>query len=742
MKQRIKRKQVVYVVCLLVLLAACLGVAGYSFGAQGENQREENRYVEHEIKLPAGAGEILDVKAEAADSLKILCFDKKSMKGSVWNSSDQGKSWERQGSFGKHLSLAKKEASKRQWDAALSPNDEVFLWAAGEEGKKQAAYFINYRAGETRELKLTGIMRAGFAPDGTLILQTDRGILQKTDSRSGKKLLEFSTAGSYANTFCTCGEELYVFTNERCFGFSLKDGKEIQVPQIVEEAAASVDNSINFDSAEPQGFQIKKNGQNQYEVYSMTKDGISLLTSERKKLLIDGSETCLYTNAAWLYAFSKTDGEHLFAAADSDNGNRLYSYVYTPDKPAVKTELTMYTLTENKVFDKLISLYEREHPFVKINMQVGKTRDKDITAADAVKTLNSDLLAGKGPDILCLNDMPVRRFAERGLLEDLSAEVAEIDEKEGLFTNITGCYERDGALYAVPTQFSLMCAGGSKQVSKGAEDLTSFMDAIETESKDAPALPGDTFNSHVMMLYRAFLTADGSEQESLSEQRLRSFYKQIGRLYRLYGTRESLDGSESMEDMGLGRAGYPSPQDYVNNSQGACAQLCYVKLDVINDFAVMKALQEQKNIHYRLLGKKGNRMFLPHNILGISSKSGHKKEARDFAAFVLSAKGQECYYTPGIYSPAAPVNKTTARELMEGTSSALMEGVKEEPLSEQEKQEILKFFGHLSQPTDTDGPFKDIVIEHLQSYLKGDKTLQQAASDAAKDLSLYLAEQK
>lgn len=747
MKQRIKTikaKQMVCTVCLLVvLMAVCLGMAGCSFKAQEEEQQSgENRYVEQEVTLPGKTGAVLDVKAETGASLNILCFDKKSRKGSVWNSADQGKTWDKQGSFGNHLPLAKKEVSQRQWNAELSAGDEVFLWAAEEEGKKQAACVINYRTGETRELQLTSITRAEFAPDGALLLQTERGILQKIDSRSGEKLLEVSMEDSYPNTFSTCGQELYVFTNEKCYGFSLKDGKELQLPEAVEKAAANVDNSINFDSAEPQSFHIKKNRQGQYEVYSMTKGGIRLFTSEGKKLLLEGSETCLYTNSAWLYGFCNTDGEHLFAAADSNDGNCLYSYIYTPDKPTEKTELTMYTLTENKVFDKIISLYEREHPLVKINMQVGRTGDRAVTASDAVKALNTDLLAGKGPDILCLNDLPVEHFAESGLLEDLSGEAAGVNEKEGLFTNITGCYERDGRLYAIPTQFSLMCAGGSKQVAKGAGNLTSLIDAIEAESKDAPALPEYAFNSYVLMLYRAFLTADGTEQKNLSEPVLRSFYSQIGRLYRLYGTQEVLDAPEPMENMELGKAGYPSPQDYSNNSHKAFVQLCYVKLDVINDFAVMKALQNQKEIHYSFLGKKGNHMFLPHNIVGVSSKSRHKKEARDFAAFVLSSKGQECYYTPGVYSPAAPVNRTVAKELMKGRSSAVMEGAKEEALSRQEKQEVLKLFENLSQPSNTDGLLKDIVMEHLQSYLKGDKTLKQAAADAANRLNLYLAEQE
>lgn len=71
-----------------------------------------------------------------------------------------------------------------------------------------------------------------------------------------------------------------------------------------------------------------------------------------------------------------------------------------------------------------------------------------------------------------------------------------------------------------------------------------------------------------------------------------------------------------------------------------------------------------------------------------------------------------------------------------------MEGAKEEALSRQEKQEVLKLFENLSQPSNTDGLLKDIVMEHLQSYLKGDKTLKQAAADAANRLNLYLAEQE
>ena len=58
---------------------------------------------------------------------------------------------------------------------------------------------------------------------------------------------------------------------------------------------------------------------------------------------------------------------------------------------------------------------------------------------DALTQLNTQLLAGSGPDVLILDDMPVDSFIEKGLLMDLSGKV----DTSGMLENMTGVWQTE-----------------------------------------------------------------------------------------------------------------------------------------------------------------------------------------------------------------------------------------------------------------------------------------------------------
>ncbi len=49
--------------------------------------------------------------------------------------------------------------------------------------------------------------------------------------------------------------------------------------------------------------------------------------------------------------------------------------------------------------------------------------EDSVTVSDALRTLNTDIMAGKGPDVLILDGMPVENYIQKGLLEDITDTV-------------------------------------------------------------------------------------------------------------------------------------------------------------------------------------------------------------------------------------------------------------------------------------------------------------------------------
>ena len=86
---------------------------------------------------------------------------------------------------------------------------------------------------------------------------------------------------------------------------------------------------------------------------------------------------------------------------------------------------------------------------MRVNFEVGTSGG--ASAEDALRTLNTELVAGKGPDVLILDGMPLQSFIDKGVL----AELSQVISADGLIPQVVDPMRTDGKLYAVPTRFTV-----------------------------------------------------------------------------------------------------------------------------------------------------------------------------------------------------------------------------------------------------------------------------------------------
>ena len=86
-----------------------------------------------------------------------------------------------------------------------------------------------------------------------------------------------------------------------------------------------------------------------------------------------------------------------------------------PDK-----ELTVYALEDSSEIRQVISAFQKEHDDIYVDLNIGCSGDDTVTVDDALRTLNSDIMAGEGPDVIILDGMPVDNYIDKGLLTDIS----------------------------------------------------------------------------------------------------------------------------------------------------------------------------------------------------------------------------------------------------------------------------------------------------------------------------------
>ncbi|MFR9190676.1 MAG: extracellular solute-binding protein, partial [Anaerotruncus massiliensis (ex Togo et al. 2019)] len=155
----------------------------------------------------------------------------------------------------------------------------------------------------------------------------------------------------------------------------------------------------------------------------------------------------------------------------------LMNYTYSADTPTVPDkELRVFSLRDNKTIRQAMGLFQRQNPDVHVVYDVALTGADAVTASDALRTLANELLAGKGPDLLVLDGMPIDSYVEKGVLLDLSEPVGgKTASGEWLKAEAESFKTADGRIYAVPARFSVPVILADEEAAR-AKDLTALTD--------------------------------------------------------------------------------------------------------------------------------------------------------------------------------------------------------------------------------------------------------------------------
>lgn len=94
-----------------------------------------------------------------------------------------------------------------------------------------------------------------------------------------------------------------------------------------------------------------------------------------------------------------TVGRGSFVSAQNKDffQEELVRYAFDPDIPSVpEKELTVYSLYDNYQMRTAITEFREENPDVYVDYETAMTGDDAMTVSDAIKTLNTNIMAGEG----------------------------------------------------------------------------------------------------------------------------------------------------------------------------------------------------------------------------------------------------------------------------------------------------------------------------------------------------------
>lgn len=138
-------------------------------------------------------------------------------------------------------------------------------------------------------------------------------------------------------------------------------------------------------------------------------------------------------------------------ASDYSQEKEKNEYTYVP--PEMKGEITISCLLEEEFLSDAAERFMDMYPDVKITINSYKESSGANMIADYQTYLNTKIMTGDAEDIIFTNFLPIEKYSEMGVFEDISKFVEQTPEfnDENYYMNVIWSAKRsDGQLYLLP----------------------------------------------------------------------------------------------------------------------------------------------------------------------------------------------------------------------------------------------------------------------------------------------------
>lgn len=736
---------------LSIFLALVL--AGFSGCGQQESPgpvatAAKGRYVETEIALPMD-GSPQDMVTLSDGRLRVGL---NTTEGEPHVFTREGDTWQEDVQFPQSLSDLGKLDMLR-----LSPDGSVFLSLVKGLGDGTYEYHLVLLSptGELRELPVDypeanekdGFLLGGadFTDSGKLMVLFSFDDLREVDPDTGALSENLNELGIWANMGGICaGEDTYLLSSDLCA--RLREGQQEKLTDVLGEqltASAKTEEGSRGKNAlwqNNQGYLFFTTGEGLYSFVpggSVTEE----LVSANKSSFGDPSflpRALTGTEDGSFYVLGMLGGEAV-----------LCQYDFDANAPLQATQvLKLYSLYDDEDLRQIVSRYQKSHPETDIHLEIGLSGEDGVTEADALRTLNTEILAGSGPDILRLDGMSLDSYLEKDLFLDLSDLLGEIPTLE----NITKCYETNGKVSVLPVAFAIPAVYGPRDLVESIHDLDSFVEAAAQalDRSDADSLMNGMIPALVTdNIYDSCSAAWKRTDGTLNAGALEAFIAASKALYDLDAPlRERYADilSQMDGDLGITPGEYTAiggSRDILMNGEA----MSVGTLESMDIWSFALAGDEQLE-GYTLapLTLQARGVFLPRQIYGVLNTTGNADAAKDFVRFLLGEEVQKSDLNYGF-----PVNQTVFDKLIQEDKTAnasfasSREGGEMISLtarypSAQERKELAQWVQALTTPTLTDRTIRTLITAQAADCMNGTCTAKEAADRALQSLNLYLSE--
>lgn len=451
------------------------------------------------------------------------------------------------------------------------------------------------------------------------------------------------------------------------------------------------------------------------------------------------------------------------------SGQKLMHFVYDPDIPTVPSDrLEVYSLEDKATIRQAINLYQAANPSVYVQYVIGLEQAGSATREDAIKNLNTRIMAGEGPDVLILDNLPVDSYREKGLLMDIGPILDGLEKDEAVFPNVLAAFRNDGHVYMAPCEIQLPFILGNASGLEKMTDMSGIADAIEDARKNNPGSNLLRFSSPKAVMRIFSMTSvptwkmkDGkinreevadflvlskriydSQMDGLSEEAVKEWNG-----WNEYYLAEYGEGYEDSEDLRMNEGEIYFKGGYCKFVAGSMQDIDEYTLQL--SLTASEGMEECEVIP---MPGQGGPVLWARSLVGISAVSENTVLAEDFLKVVFGNEVQK-NMLGGI-----PVNRKAILDNYENQRQLYQDNdyisgsmslsddagfacdiVIRVP-DEEQVQELLTWIASMDTVYMEDSVLEDVVYEEGKAYMQGERSLEETLDAIEMRLGIYLAE--
>lgn len=712
-------------------------------GKESESQTEDKssegtiargRYVESKVELPVEQDTmgITDIVEGADGTLRLFARNREG-KGSIEVYEYNGSTW----SLVSADYLNKIPAEAYGTHVAYGPDGATYVTYKDSQYKDHLAKVSDSLDLTEIPLEISNDMIVSFqtTENGTLLISLLwNTLVMKEDGTVVRKLPHKASWSDFCDSFTVTPASFLAAGDQGFIRYNAESGEEKEViPYQTDEndifGSLAAGEGEDFYLCNPAG------------IHHMTEYGTIWET------VVDGTLTSLGMPSIIVKRlFTGTDHDFYVWYVENEKAG-LVHYTYDADMPSVPSKnLTIYglDLSENKTIRQAASLFQMANPDVRVEVIDGHSDAGGISPSDTIRALNTELINGKGADILVLDGLPARSYMEKGILEDMQKVIRDLSESGELYANLAeNFYQKDGSIYQIPSRlsFPIIIADQDKL------GHYSTLESLGQFQKDNPEIPLLTRSRYENMLREMgnlyYTELVDLETGQLIPGKVKTLLETVKVLGEASGAKVIFDDSE---DGGRGTVFNMGTRNATINS-GVLdlfmgERLISIELlKSMNDMMLPFGAMDTRGYSMEQL----NGSYFPLGMLGVTSTGKEKETAMEFIRFTLGSQVQGSDLRDGF-----PVNPKAADLWLERESDSTVSiGRKDidEPLighwpSPAQRQEIMNFAPGLNQPICVDAVLMEMIINESKGYFEGTQTADQAAAAVENKAKLYEAEQQ